>query len=443
MLRRLLALCSFAFALAFAFAFVAAPASGAEKAIWGPTKVPGGGSSFPVYRDLGVDTWQFTLDWPSIAPTRPVRPQDPSDPAYRWPAGLDAAVSEAGANGINVALLAIYSPPWANGGRPPVWAPSTSAYSDFLVAAARRYPAVRRWMIWSEPNKADRLQPNSPTGPTGARTYAPLLDAAYSALKSVTHSNIVIGGMTWTGGEVKPKPFLDDMRLPNGRRPRLDWFGHNPFPFRFPDIREEAISEGYRDISDLDLFTREVRQAYPRTRLWLGEFTVQSDKPSRDFELAVSRAEQARWLTASYRIADELPSVAGLGWLGLLDEREGPGSANFGLLTAGGAPKPSFFAFRNAPSRRLRPSVRAPRSVKRKTLGRRGIRVRVRPQVGGRVKLVLRTRGGRSLRRSIRRLRAGRTATLRLRRIRLRRGRYSVVVVAPRGERVERSLRVK
>jgi len=438
MARRCLLLC-----LAVSFGLLASPALGAEKAIWGPTKLAGGGSSFPLYRDLGVDTWQFTLDWPSVAPTRPARPQDPSDPAYRWPAGLDAAVSEAGANGINVALLAIYSPRWANGGRPPVWAPSTAAYSDFLVAAARRYPAVRRWMIWSEPNKADRLQPNSPTGPTGARTYAPLLDAAYSALKSITHSNIVIGGMTWTGGEVKPKPFLDDMRLPNGRRPRLDWFGHNPFPFRFPDIREEAISEGYRDISDLDLFTREVRQAYPRTRLWLSEFTVQSDKPSRDFELVVSRAEQARWLTASYRIADELPSVAGLGWLGLLDEREGPGSANFGLLTAGGAHKPSFFAFRNAPSRRLKPSVRAPRSVKRKTLGRRGIRVRVRPQVGGRVKLVLRTRGGRSLRRSIRRLGAGRTVTLRLRRIRLRPGRYSVVVVAPRGERVERSLRVK
>ncbi|MDQ3648276.1 MAG: hypothetical protein M3433_06800 [Actinomycetota bacterium] len=392
-----------------------------------------------------MDTWQFTLHWPSVAPTRPARPQDPSDPAYRWPAGLDAAVGEAGAHGVNVALLAIYSPRWANGGRPPVWAPSTVAYSDFLVAAARRYPAVRRWMIWSEPNKGDRLQPNSPTGPTGARTYAPLLEAAYSSLKAVSPRNIVIGGMTWTGGEVKPKPFLDGMRLPNGHRPRLDWFGHNPFPFRFPNIREEAIGEGYRDISDLDLFSREVRQAYPRTkpRLWLSEFTVQSDKPSRDFALVVSRAEQARWLTASYRIADELPSVAGLGWLGLLDEREAPGSANFGLLTAGGARKPSFYAFRKAPSRRLRPSVRAPRRVSRRTVRRRGVRVRVRPKVSGRVRVVLRSRRGRSLRRSTRRLRVRRTATVRLRRARLRRGRYTVVVLAPRGERVERSLRVR
>ncbi|MDQ3728925.1 MAG: hypothetical protein M3355_04990, partial [Actinomycetota bacterium] len=60
----------------------------------------------------------------------------------------------------------------------------------------------------------------------------------------------------------------------------------------------------------------------------------------------------------------------------------------------------------------------------------------------GRVRLVLRRRG-RSLRRSTRRLRAGRAATLRLRRIRVRRGRYSVVVLAPRAERVERLLRVR
>ncbi len=439
MFRRLLLLCGALGALASA----AAPASGAEKAIWGPSKLPGGGSSFPLFRSLGVDTWQFTLNWPSVAPTRPARAQDPSDPAYRWPPGLDAAVAKADAHGVNVALLAIYSPPWANGGQGPGGMPSAGAYSEFLIAAARRYPAVRRWMIWGEPNS--RLEPNPPTYPTAARAYAPLLDAAYSSLKAVSRRNIVIGGMTWTGGEVKPKPFLDDMRLPNGRRPRLDWFGHNPFPFRFPNLRKRAFGEGYRDISDLDLFSREVRQAYPRTRprLWLSEFTVQSDKRSRDFELVVSRAEQARWLTASYRIADELPSVAGLGWLTLLDEREAPGSANFGLLTAGGARKPSFYAFRKAPSRRLRPSVRAPRSVSRRGLGRRGIRVRVRPRVSGRVRLVLRTRGGRTLRRSTRRLRAGRTSSLRLRRTRMRRGRYSVLVLAPRGERVERSVRVK
>ena len=440
MVRRCLLLC-----VAVSFGLLASPAWGAEKAIWGPTKLPGGGSSFPLFRDLGVDTWEFTLNFSTVAPARPARPQDPSDPAYRWPAGLDAAVAEATANGVNVALLATRSPRWANGGRSPIWAPSPAAYSDFLVAAARRYPAVRRWMIWSEPNKVSRFQPNAPSGPTGARTYAPLLDAAYSALKGVSRRNIVIGGMTWTGGEVKPKPFLDYLRLPNGRRPRLDWFGHNPFPFRFPNLREEAIGDGFRDISDLDLYSREIRRAYPRTKpkLWLSEFTVQSDKRSRDFELVVSRAGQARWLSAAYRIADELPSVAGLGWLNLLDEREGPGSANFGLLTAGGARKPSFFAFRNAPSRRLRPSVRAPRSVSRRTLARRGVRVRVRPRVSGRVRLLLRTRRGRSVRRSTRRLRAGRAASLRLRGVRLRRGRYSALVLAPRGERVQRSLRVR
>jgi len=123
MVRRCLLLCL----LVVSFGLFASPAWGAEKTIWGPTKLPGGGSAFPRYRDLGVDTWQVTLDWSSVAPNRPARPQDPSDPAYRWPAGLDAAVSEAGANGVNVALLTIFSPRWANGGRSRLWVPDTGA----------------------------------------------------------------------------------------------------------------------------------------------------------------------------------------------------------------------------------------------------------------------------------------------------------------------------
>lgn len=56
-----------------------------------------------------------------------------------------------------------------------------------------------------------------------------------------------------------------------------------------------------------------------------------------------------------YHIADDLGgSVAGLGWLGLLEEREAPDSGNFGLLRAGGAPKPSFFARWNTRTVRLR-----------------------------------------------------------------------------------------
>jgi hypothetical protein len=417
------------------------PASAAEKAIWGPLKLPDGRSAFPTYRHLGVDTLQMSLEWSQAAPSRPRRPRDPNDPAYRWPAELDTAVREA--RGINVAVLAHGSPRWANGGRSRIHAPDPAAFADFLRAASRRYPSVRRWMIWGEPNRADRFRPNGQYSQSAPRVYARLLNIAYGALKSASRRNIVIGGMTWTGGDIKPAPFLRRMRLPNGRPPRLDWFGHNPFPYRRPFLKETAHSEGFRDISDVDTFGREIRRAYRRTRrrprLWLSEFTVLSGKPSRDFDQYFSKRTQAGWLRDAYDIANRVPSVAGLGWLSLVDEPEATGSSNWGLLTASGTRKPSFFAYRYraAPSRRFRPRVRAPRRVPRARLGRSGIVIRVRPRISGRVRASLVTSRGRSIARGRRTLRPGRFAKLRLRGAgRPAGGRLRLVVDARRGERV-------
>ena len=418
---------------------VASPAPAAEKAIWGPLQTPSGVSAFPMYRRLGVDTFQLALEWRSIAPTRPSRPTDPADPAYRWPADVDTALRES--RGINVALLVQASPAWANGGRSKIYAPAPRAYADFLVAASRRYPAVRRWMIWGEPNRADRFNAGGNYAQTAPRAYARVLDSAYGALKRVSRRNKVIGGMTWTGGDIKPAPFLRRMRLPNGRPPRLDWFGHNPFPFRRPNLKEVPVANGWRDMSDTDTLIREVRRTYRplrrKPRLWLSEFTVLSDKGSRDFELFFSRRTQALWLRDAYRIANRLPAVAGLGWLSLTDEPEARGSSNWGLLTASGARKPAFFAYRAAPSRRFRPSVRAPRRVSRARLGRSRVVIRVRPRIRGRVRAILVTSRGRVVARGRRVLRSGRFGKIRLRRAgRPARGRVRLVVDAHRGERV-------
>lgn len=421
--------------------FAAVPDAGAaEKAIWGPTNLPDGRSAFPTYQRLGVDTLQFQLSWRAVAPSRPADPGNPADPAYAWPPELDRAVAGAQAAGIDMALLVNTSPSWANGGRSAIHAPDPTAYATFMAAASRRYPSVRRWMVWGEPNRADRFLPNEPGRPVAARAYAPILDAAYGALKSVSSRNIVIGGMTWTGGDVKPAPFLRHMRLPNGKPPRLDWFGHNPFPIRFPNLRELAIAGGWRDISDLDIFSRQLRRTYGRSaKFWLSEFLVLSDRGSREFELFVSREAQARWLRAAYRIADSLDSVAGLGWLSLLDQPQAPFSSNWGLMTALAAPKPGFGAYARARGERFRPRVRVARGIGRRTLARQGLLLRVRPVAGGRVTAVL-TGHGRRLG-TVSRLRAGRDGQLRLRGRGLRPGSYSCSIRAPRGSTVR--LRVK
>lgn len=333
-----------------ALAAFPAGAGAAEKAIWGPLTLPNGQDAFPLYKQLGVKTFQIQLDWSQVAPTRPKRPTSFRDPAYVWPANISQAIRAARARRIKVAILVNRTPGWANGGREPIWAPRRSKdFGRFVRAASRRYPSVRRWMIWGEPNRSDRFQPNKRGKPTSARVYARLLDAAYSGLKRASKRNVVIGGMTWTGGDVHPKQFLRWLKLPNGRRPRLDWYGHNPFPFRYPNLKEEPLSGGWRDISDVDTFSREVARAFPgRPRLWLSEFTVQSDQRSSIFDLYVNQDEQARWLSAAYRIARRVHRVAGLGWLSLLDQAPAPLSSHWGLMTADGTPKPALEAYRRA-----------------------------------------------------------------------------------------------
>lgn len=345
---------------------VSAPPAGAAalKAIWGPTELaagnaacpPGGQrcSAFPLYERLGVEVFQYQVHWDEVAPTRPERPGDPDDPAYDW-GSLDRIAAEALEHGIRLALLVQRTPAWANGGRPPIWAPRDPAdFADFLYAASRRLPSVRTWMIWGEPARAENFRPMPVNRPQGPRAYARLLDAAYGALKAADRRNLVVGGMTLNGGSVMPTLFARYLKLPNGRPPRMDLWGHNPFDGRFPDLADDPIGR-FRGLNDIDTLHREIRAYYrqgrrPVPRLWLSEWTVISDKPSRIFlGFHVSAREQARWLRAAFAIARRTPYVAGLGWFTLLDEPPAPGSANWGLMRADGTPKPAYGAYRDLP----------------------------------------------------------------------------------------------
>jgi hypothetical protein len=348
-----------------ALAALAAPAGASGvKAIWGPVELEAGNaacpqaeepcSAFPVYRELGVDVFQFQIHWDEVAPTRPRNPRDPLDPAYDW-GEIDEIVAEARANGIGLAALVQRSPRWANGGRPPIWAPpDPGAFADFMFAASRRFPAIRMWMIWGEPAREENFMPMREGDRRGPRLYARIVDASYAALKQADRRNRVIGGMTLNGGTVMPPLFLRWMTLPNGRPPRMDLWGHNPFDGRFPDLSDDPIGR-FRGFNDIDTIHREVRAVYrrgnrPVPRLWLSEWTIVSDRASRIFVgTHVSPKEQAHWLRTAFRIARTTPYVAGLGWFSLLDEPPAPGSAAWGLMRSDGARKPSFGAYKSVP----------------------------------------------------------------------------------------------
>jgi hypothetical protein len=347
------------------------------KMMWGPLTLPNGASAFPTYHSLGVQVLETQLVWARTALTRPNEPANPADPAYHWPPELEQMITQAAQYGIAVAVLVKGSPAWANGGQDESWAPTNAEdYASFLQAASRRYPTVHFWMIWGESNGED-FYPMPANSPVGPRRYALLLEAAYGALKAVSSSNLVIGGMTFTSGLVKPREFLRWMRLPDGSPPRMDYYGHNPYSTRFPepgsgpppsagcleDLRDGAYRRkgfkcsrtGERDIDSLGTLHSELATVYRHRhggapKLWLSEWSISSDGPNYAFNYFVSRPVQAHWVTAAFKLVDSLSYVAGLGWYDLQDEPTSvPEHLTEGLLTETGEHKPAFSAYAHAP----------------------------------------------------------------------------------------------
>jgi hypothetical protein len=335
-----------------------------KKSIWGPVTY-NGKSQFPIYHDLGAGIWQRTIYWNNIAPQRPTHPKDPTDPAYEWPSDLGLAVKEARRYHIRVSLLVIFTPGWANGGQPYNWVPKKiSDYTDFLTAAARRYPSVKLWMIWGEPTRQPNFMPLTPQT-LGSRTltaqqaaapryYARMLDASYATLKAVRRSNIVIGGNSFTSGDINPYNWARYLRLPNGKRPRMDLYGHNPFSGRRPQRHPAFVDPSVVDFSDLEAFAKFLDRNNVRSpshkplRFFLSEFFWPTDHANGEFNFHLTPKLQASWLDSALKITESWSRIYTLGWFSLYDDApNGQGTeVNRGLMRLSGKRKPAYGVFR-------------------------------------------------------------------------------------------------
>lgn len=342
--------------------FLLAPATSsvaqaaATKAMWGPS-IRDGVSLFPTYQELGVKIYEDRLRWNLIASRRPAGPTNPDDSAYAWPAEVTQAVAEAKLYHMQVALQIIGAPAWANGGKPSNWAPlHAQDYANFAIAAAKRYPSVHLWMIWGEPTRRADFEPLTPAKrfakldaqqQVTPHLYARILDAAYGALKSVSRFNLVIGGMTYSTGEISPQQWIENLRLPDGKPPRLDMYGHNPFSYRAPNISNPPSGEKNIDFSDLGRLSTLVdhylgRPGNPDPKLFISEWTIPT-KIDLEFNFFVEPLVQAQWITDGLGLAQSLPSIYAVGWINLYDE---PPTTYGGLLETDGAEKPGYAAWK-------------------------------------------------------------------------------------------------
>ena len=323
-----------------------------SKAIWGPV-YRNGVNQFPLYHQLGVSIYEADLSWNLVAAVRPRAPGDPRDPAYQWPVEIQQAIVQARRFHMRVMLQIIGAPAWANGGHSDwSWAPRNPAdFATFAAAAARRYPNVHLWMIWGEPTRQGNFNPLVKALP-GARLdraqraaphiYARLLDAAYAALKAVSMRNLVIGGCSYTTGLLDPLQWIQNLRLPSGRPPRMDMYAHNPFSYSAPSFSVAFSPFDEVQFSDLPELARWIdRYLRPGLPLFLSEWTIPT-APDQEFDFWVDPSVAAQWIGDALRLSRRWTRIYALGWIHVYDN---PPVTNGGLLTAQGVPKPSFQAF--------------------------------------------------------------------------------------------------
>jgi hypothetical protein len=271
---------------------------------------------------------------------------------------LDAFLTSARKAGIEPVLYVNGFPRWSNGGREGSWAPNDPRdYADFMTAAVRRYPQVRRWVVFSEPGNYVNFKPQGLHGRRAPRIYARLLDAAYGAMHAARPDVVVIGGNVHPAGyndetTTAPDTFITNMLLPNGRRPRLDMFGINPYTERPLNLALRHLPRRV-DFDDLDWLGRRLDQAWPRRHLkiFIDEFGWNTEHAAQGWNYHVSRKKQAINLRTAYTLAARLGRIDTMCWYQLYDAPPAKVGGTWwnwtsGLRTSKGLRKPSWGAFR-------------------------------------------------------------------------------------------------
>ncbi|HET7571149.1 MAG TPA: hypothetical protein VFJ77_00605 [Gaiellaceae bacterium] len=286
---------------------------------------------------LGVHIVRLTLRWDRIAPTKPADQRDPYDANYRWNA-YELALQGLHARGIP-ALVTLYgSPKWANGGHAPNWLPK-AGFGNFAYAAAKRFPWVRLWTVWNEPNSRRFSYPVSP------KLYVRrLLDPARTLLHLANRANKVGGGVTSprrSPSGMSPVTFMAGMHRWHAK---LDAYAANPYPGskRETPTRDPCSWCRTLTMARLPQLRSTVTRYFGRKPIWLTEYGYQTNPPDRI--LGVSRALQARYLgAAALRVWQQSRVYILIHYM--VKDEPGIGGWQSGFFSASGSVKPAYRAY--------------------------------------------------------------------------------------------------
>lgn len=241
---------------------------------------------------LGLDIVRVTLQWhrTELSPGR-----------YDWRRS-DRILRALRARGLDPVVTLWGTPEWANDSAPNAAPRLGSDFASFARAAATRYPFVRQWTMWNEPNKIIWLKPVS------VRTYVnKILNPGYAGIKAANPQARVAGGVTAPRGGKGGIAPVDFIRAMDRAGARLDAYAHHPYP-DYPGDTPFAGGCGHCktiSMSTLERLLQEVGKAFPRATIWLTEYAYQSSPDP----FGVSAETQARFVSEAARRVFAAPRV--------------------------------------------------------------------------------------------------------------------------------------
>ena len=173
--------------------------------------------TYELLAESGVHALRIGLPWREMQP----------DAKGVWDANLiaqaDIFINKVTAMNIKLLVVVVGSPAWASGGggfNSPNF--KDSDYADYLEQILRRYPGkIEAIEVWNEPAYSGFLETSDPG------RYTSMLKAAYTRIKQVDPSVIVVGGSLY--GSVYNNPdFLRGM-YQNGAKDYFDVLGQHQY----------------------------------------------------------------------------------------------------------------------------------------------------------------------------------------------------------------------
>jgi polysaccharide biosynthesis protein PslG len=256
--------------------------------------------------------------------------------------GLEGLIDEIHHTGMQVLVLILATPPWANPAgwdSPPLRSRDLGAFVGYVVR--RMSSRVGAWEIWNEPDWGVFWKP----APDAAGFVSMLCDAYRAGKTADPHVTFISGGMA--GNDVD---YLRQMYA-LGAEGCFDALGVHPYVFRrSPDAVVPDVRHCFAGLETLHKIM--IANGDALKPIWITEMSWATNRRARgasgDWADGVDPETQATYLALAYKkIVDDYPFVKVAIWYDLRDNGTDPTLAddNFGLVRYNFEPKPAYAAF--------------------------------------------------------------------------------------------------